>query len=52
MQQPLIQTRVPDVVIKRAQEHAAREGLTMAGWLRRLILKELGISATGKRLRP
>jgi hypothetical protein len=47
MQDPLIQTRVPESVLQRVQEAAAERGDTIAGWLRRLVLKETQMNRIG-----
>lgn len=48
MQDPLIQTRVPEAVHAKLLREAAREGETIASWLRRLVYRELKIEGRPK----
>lgn len=39
----LLQTIVPPALAKEASKFAAREGLTMSAWLRRLVIQEVRV---------
>lgn len=46
----LIQTEVPETAHKAAADLAAKEGLSLRTWLKRLVLDKVGYDGLGKKI--
>jgi len=47
----LMQTRVPERAYEEAERLAREEGVTLAAWLRRLVLSTTHVDGTGKKIK-